>query len=66
MSELKAVPNIFYLKIGSIKSRKCHVVSRVEDNREQIIIYKFYNKTKQSWYYKAKEEWLLLFELNHR
>ena len=43
--------------------RKYHVIARIKDRGEYVIVYKFYGIYKQWWHYKVEEEWKLNYEI---
>ena len=45
---------------------KCHLVKRIKDGDESLIVYKYWRPEKQRWQYMTEKEYLILVALNQK
>ena len=59
---INKVPDSF-LRYGHHGDR-CHLVKRIKDGTEALIVYKYWRPEKQRWQYMVENEYLILMALN--
>lgn len=43
--------------------KKCHLVQNIKDGDSDIVVYKHWLKSRQSWNYVAEERWLVEIQI---
>lgn len=49
-----------------LSKRKCHLIEFVNDGDETLVVYKWWNKSKQRWEYQSDLLWMIESRINHQ